>query len=133
MDPTGTVVFRDGLAVLGSSSLTSGKATYTTSGLPAGSHSITASYNGDSNNDPSVSNVVVQVVNSKNKATVNLSSNNNPSVYGQSVTFTATVSPSAATGTVQFQIDGTNFGGCRNSIRWQSCQWFYHFVEYWLP
>ena len=109
--PTGTVVFRDGLAVLGSSSLTSGKATYTTSGLPAGSHSITASYNGDSNNDPSVSNVVVQVVNSKNKATVNLSSNNNPSVYGQSVTFTATLSPSAATGTVQFQIDGTNFGG----------------------
>ena len=112
--PTGTVVFRDGLAVLGSSSLTSGKATYTTSGLPAGSHSITASYNGDSNNDPSVSNVVVQVVNSKNKATVNLSSNNNPSVYGQSVTFTATVSPSAATGTVQFQIDGTNFGGAVN-------------------
>ena len=112
--PTGTVVFRDGLAVLGSSSLTSGKATYTTSGLPAGSHSITASYNGDSNNDPSVSNVVVQVVNSKNKATITLSSNNNPSVYGQSVTFTATVSPSAATGTVQFQIDGTNFGGAAN-------------------
>ena len=109
--PTGTVVFRDGLAVLGSSSLTSGKATYTTSGLPAGSHSITASYNGDSNNDPSVSNVVVQVVNSKNKATITLSSNNNPSVYGQSVTFTATVSPSAASGTVQFQIDGANFGG----------------------
>ena len=27
------------------------------------------------------------------------------------MTFTATVSPSAATGTVQFQIDGTNFGG----------------------
>ena len=112
--PSGTVVFRDGLAVLGSSSLTSGKATYTTSGLPAGSHSITASYNGDSNNDPSVSNAVVQVVNSKNKATVNLSSNNNPSVYGQSVAFTATISPSGATGTVQFQIDGTNFGGAVN-------------------
>ena len=39
----------------------------------------------------------------------------NPSVYGQSVTFTATVAANppgsgTPTGTVQFQIDGTNFG-----------------------
>src|SRR5262249_4526377 len=39
----------------------------------------------------------------------------NPSVYGQPVTFTATVSPppidiDTPTGTVQFQIDGNNFG-----------------------
>ena len=39
----------------------------------------------------------------------------NPSVYGQSVTFTATVASNppgsgTPTGTVQFQIDGTNFG-----------------------
>jgi hypothetical protein len=39
----------------------------------------------------------------------------NPSVYGQAVTFTATVAPAATggavpTGTVQFQVDGANFG-----------------------
>jgi hypothetical protein len=109
--PSGIVTFSDGFTVLSTSTLGSGKATYTTSALSVGSHTITASYGGDATNDVSTSNVVVQVVNSKNKATVNLSSSLNPSVYGQSVSFTATLSPSAATGTVQFQIDGTNFGG----------------------
>jgi hypothetical protein len=47
--------------------------------------------------------------------TTTIASSANPSVYGQSVTFTATVSPTACwadtpTGTVQFQIDGSNFG-----------------------
>jgi len=78
--------------------------------LSVGTHPIMASYGGDSTNDVSASNVVSQVVNSKNSAKVTLSSSLNPSVFGQSVTFTATLSPSAATGTVQFQIDGTNFG-----------------------
>ena len=108
--PTGTVTFSDGSTVLGTGTLSGGKATYTTSALSVGSHPITASYSGDATNDVSTSNLVVQVVNGKPKATVNLSSSLNPSVYGQSVTFTATLSPSAATGTVQFQIDGTNFG-----------------------
>jgi hypothetical protein len=108
--PTGTVTFSDGFTVLGTGTLSGGKATYTTSALSVGSHPITASYGGDPTNDVSTSNVLVQVVNSKPKATVNLSSSLNPSVYGQSVSFTATLSPSAATGTVQFQIDGTNFG-----------------------
>jgi len=44
-----------------------------------------------------------------------VSSSQNPSVYGESVYFTATVTPNQAslaapTGTVQFQIDGVNFG-----------------------
>src|ERR1041385_8789712 len=34
-----------------------------------------------------------------------VSSNNNPSIFGQSVTFTSSVSPSTATGTVQFKVD----------------------------
>ena len=71
---------------------------------------ITASYSGDSNYSVSVSNVVVQVVKDKNKATINLSSSLNPSDVGQSVKFTAAMSPINATGTVQFQIDGKNFG-----------------------
>jgi hypothetical protein len=78
--------------------------------LSAGSHPITASYSGDSNYSVSLSYVVVQVVKDKNKPTINLSSSVNPSDVGQSVKFTATMSPSSATGTVQFQIDGKNFG-----------------------
>jgi hypothetical protein len=54
--------------------------------------------------------VVVQVVKDKNKANVTLSSSLNPSDVGKSVTFTATMSPNNATGTVQFKIDGTNLG-----------------------
>ncbi len=46
--------------------------------------------------------------------TTSVSSSTNPSTYGQSVSFTATVSPTtgttAPTGTVQFKIDGTDFG-----------------------
>jgi hypothetical protein len=39
----------------------------------------------------------------KTNTTTTLSSSANPSTYGSSVTFTATVSPSAATGTVTFK------------------------------
>ena len=108
--PTGKVDFRDGLTVLGSAPLSGGTATFSTSALSAGSHPITASYSGDSNYSVSLSYVVVQVVKDKNKPTINLSSSVNPSDVGQSVKFTATMSPSSATGTVQFQIDGKNFG-----------------------
>ena len=108
--PTGNVDFRDGLDVLGSAPLSGGTATFSISTLSAGSHPITASYSGDSNYSVSLSNVVVQVVNAKVKATINLSSSLNPSDIGQSVKFTATMSPNNAMGTVQFQIDGKNFG-----------------------
>lgn len=48
--PTGTVTFLDGSTTLGQSSInSSGVATYTTSSLAAGAHSITASYAGDAN------------------------------------------------------------------------------------
>jgi hypothetical protein len=46
--------------------------------------------------------------------TTTVTSSANPSTYGQSVSFTATVAPTtgstAPTGTVQFKINGTNFG-----------------------
>src|SRR3979409_1120111 len=45
--PTGTVTFNDGATVLGSGPLSGGTATFTTSGLGAGVHSITAVYGGD--------------------------------------------------------------------------------------
>jgi hypothetical protein len=46
---TGTVTFKDSGTTLGTSNLSSGVATFTTSSLSVSSHSITATYNGDSN------------------------------------------------------------------------------------
>ena len=47
-DPTGTISFSDGTTLLQSASVIGGTATYTTSSLTAGMHSITAHYSGDS-------------------------------------------------------------------------------------
>ncbi len=61
--PTGTVTFLDGTTILGSSSLnSSGVAIFSISSLAVGTHSITATYNGDSNFTSSTSPVLSQVV-----------------------------------------------------------------------
>jgi hypothetical protein len=61
--PTGTVNFYDGTTLLGTGTLNgSGVATYTTSALTVGTHSIYANYLGDATN-PRASAKVVQVVN----------------------------------------------------------------------
>jgi hypothetical protein len=100
--PTGSVTFRDGTTVLGTAALnSSGVATLGTSSLGVGTHTITAQYGGDSTDSVSSSNAVSQTVN-KAGSTTKLTSNRNPASAGQAITFTATVSPSAATGTVQF-------------------------------
>src|SRR3989442_2767589 len=111
--PTGTVNFLDGVTVIGSGTLSATApftATFATSGLAVGTHSITATYVGDGNFLTSTSTAVSQIVN-KASTTTSLTSSVNPSVVGQSVTFTATVaavSPGAGTpsSTVTF-FDGT--------------------------
>src|SRR5207248_2233492 len=45
--PTGTIVFMDGMTVLGTTTLNNGSATLTRSDLAVGSHLITAEYAGD--------------------------------------------------------------------------------------
>ncbi|HVS35593.1 MAG TPA: Ig-like domain repeat protein [Gemmataceae bacterium] len=66
--PTGTVSFFDNGVLLGTSSVTSGwsgsQATYTTSALALGSHSITAVYSGDLNFGASTSSALTQNVTS---------------------------------------------------------------------
>jgi Bacterial Ig-like domain (group 3)/MBG domain (YGX type)/NHL repeat len=47
--PTGTVTFMDGANLLGTSTLSGGTASFTTSSLTAGSHSTSAVYSGDAN------------------------------------------------------------------------------------
>ncbi len=106
---TGTVTFKDGSTTLGTGTLSSGKTTFSTSALAVGSHSITAAYGGDSNYNSSTSSALIQTVNKAN-TTVTLASSANPSAYGSSVKFTATLSPSAATGTVTFKDGSTTLG-----------------------
>jgi hypothetical protein len=110
--PTGTVTFKDGATdVCTNAAVTAGKATCATSALGAGSHSMTAVYNGDGSFTTSTSNTVTQVVN-KSASSTALASSLNPSASGQSVTFTATVTPTTAgvgtpTGTVTFKDGAT--------------------------
>jgi YD repeat-containing protein len=51
--PTGAVTFKDGTITIGTVALSSGVASFTTSTLTQGNHSITASYGGDISNLPS--------------------------------------------------------------------------------
>jgi hypothetical protein len=95
------VNFFSGATPLGSGHLLSGVATLTTTALPIGTDSLTAVFPGDSNYNPSTSSALSLTV-----STVTLGSSLNPSTFGQSVTFTATVLPSK-TGTVTF-LDGAS-------------------------
>jgi hypothetical protein len=111
--PTGTVQFFDGTTLLGSGTLNaSGAATFATSSLALGSHAITAQYLGDPNDLGSTSQALTQTV--QNSTTTALASSQNPSVFGQPVNFTATVTSTSGTGTptgtVQF-FNGTTLLG----------------------
>ena len=105
--PTGTVTFSDGSTTLGQATVNAGTATYPSASLATGSHSITATYSGDSNFTGSASTALSQVVQKVDAATtLNAPSSAN---VNQSVTFIATVTPGtsgAPTGTVNF-LDGT--------------------------
>jgi Tol biopolymer transport system component len=112
--PSGTVTFQDGATSLGTSALTNGKASFTTSSLAAAAHSITAVYNGDGNFNAASSAPLAQAVN-KASSSANLTSSANPALFNQSVTFTATVAAvapgaGAPTGTVSFLDGGASLG-----------------------
>ena len=106
---TGTVSFLDGATALGSATIAGGAAALTTATLGVGSHSVTASYGGDGNFLGSVSSGKSVTV-AAGLSSVALLSTQNPSTTGQSVTFTATVSGGAASGTVTFKDGGTDVG-----------------------
>jgi hypothetical protein len=107
--PTGMVMFLDGATPLGSATLSAGTASISTSTLAIGSHSITAQYLGSGAFNSSTSAPVIVTVGQAATVTM-VSSNLNPSIFGQSVTFTANVTGTNPTGTVNF-LDGTTVIG----------------------
>jgi hypothetical protein len=112
--PTGSVTFMDGSNTLGTGTLNAaGVATYTTSTLTIGQHSITAVYGGDSNNAGSTSPAVTVTVTLAQSATALIASAASVNV-GASVTFTATVTQNPGsgvpTGSVTF-MDGAKMLG----------------------
>jgi hypothetical protein len=109
------ITFKNGSAVLGTATLSGGMASLTTSSLPAGTFTITANYPGDSSFAASTSPGLRQVVNSTTKSVTatTLVSSLNPSIYGQKVTWTATVTTSGSvppTGNVNFKWNGNSIG-----------------------
>ncbi len=114
--PNGEIItFKNGSAVLGSGTLSGGTTSLTTSAQAAGIYTITASYGGDANFAGSTSSGLRQVVNSTTKAATStgLVSSLNPSIYGQKVEFTATVTTTGSvppTGKVSFVWEGYSIG-----------------------
>jgi len=122
--PTGTVTFKDGASNLsiGALSLVSGNyvATYTTTALTQGSHSITAVYNGNSSLAASTSSVLTQIMSGTPSAIAITSGNNQTAAIGQPfalpITFLITDSlgnpvPGGQVGLAGFSADNFTFAG----------------------
>ncbi|MEP7296796.1 MAG: Ig-like domain repeat protein [Burkholderiales bacterium] len=109
--PIGSVTFKDGTTILGTAPLTAGVATFSASFSSGGAHSITAIYGGDANNLTSTSVAVSETVTATSAAsTSTLVASPATAAVSDSVTLTATVSPSAATGTMTFMDGATTLG-----------------------
>jgi hypothetical protein len=110
--PTGTVTFSEGSAILGQAPVDKGVATMDTAGLSVGGHTVTASYDGNSDSLPSSGQLVESITSVTTAAS--LSSSSNPSQYGEAVTMAvsvaSTVGTSVPTGTVAFTDGGTPLG-----------------------
>jgi trimeric autotransporter adhesin len=114
--PTGTVDFFNGTTSLGSGTLSNGVGILTTTALPLGVNSLTAKYEGDASFKTSTSTAVSDTVNAATSTT--LTASKTSIIFGQPVTFTATVTsttPGAGTptGAVNF-VNGTTIVGTGN-------------------
>src|SRR5207302_5300222 len=111
--PTGTVTFSiNGVSQSPVGLNSQGQAILTTSFTTAGAFSVMATYNpGNTNFNGSLNTVQQQVV---QRSQTGLTSTPKKPIFGQTVTFTATVKPLVGTGiptgTVEFFIDGVDRG-----------------------
>jgi hypothetical protein len=118
--PTGTVVFTANGITIGAAPLQSGpggsQVTVNVDDLAPGAYSIVASYSGGTGYGASDSQPLSHTVldGAAIVATeISVDSSENPSTFGQLITFSAHVDAadsSAPAGTVQFSVDGTDFG-----------------------
>ncbi len=120
--PSGTVSFTSSgsgtfsssgnCTLSGSSAIATCSVSYTPAAFGTGTHAVGGSYGGDTAHATSSGSFNLSVQNPATTTTVTSSSN--PSTYGASPRFTATVVPAsgstAPAGTVQFQIDGVSVG-----------------------
>lgn len=110
--PTGMVTFKDGANVLGTGSINgSGDASFSTSALSVGDHSIVASYGGDtgfSASDSSASSYHINGVATPTSTAISV----DPGTMAAfaPVILTATVTPDNAQGSVNFHEGGHNLG-----------------------
>lgn len=113
--PTGTVSFTMDGATVGSGTLSGGTTASTTITVPTtGTHTLQASYSGDSNFNGAISPTVVFTVAKTNTTTVVVPSTTTPAL-GATLPVTASVSangtaPAAPTGNITFTVDGVTEG-----------------------
>ena len=105
---TGTVTFMEGATTLGTGTRVGGIATFSTTTLAVGTHGITAVFNPTGGYTGSTSAPLTQTI--KGNTVTTLATDRTPAIFGQTVTFTATVTPSAVTGAVTFK-DGARILG----------------------
>jgi RHS repeat-associated protein len=110
LNPGGTVTFRDGGTVIATAPLNAGQASITTSFSTAGSYSLTAVYNGDTNNAGSTSSTVTETVTATIATSTALSLSAASVVAGDPATLTATVSGGSPSGTVVFADGSVTLG-----------------------
>ena len=112
--PTGTVEFLDGNQQIGSAQLSGSPTTasFTTSALAAGQHTITASYSGGAGSGASTGSTVLTVAAVQTATVVN--ANPNPGIGGRGVALSATVKTlqgnTIPTGNVSFADGATPLG-----------------------
>ena len=113
--PTGVVTFTSGTTVLGTANLTAAGTATINPVLAPGNYSIVATYAGDTDDAGSQSAPVALTVD--NSSTTTVTSTPDPSLFGQSVTFTVQVTSGAGgtipTGTVTIF---DTFGGVKNML-----------------
>jgi len=108
---TGIITFQDGSIILGTGAINGGVAVLSTSNLAVGTHTIMASYAGDTAYSSAASAPLTQVV-GKLPTTTTISQTAGAQMMNGSVTFSATVSSTSPvpTGTITF-LDGTTVLG----------------------
>lgn len=124
LDPsaTGVVIFEDGENQVGSCTLSSGRCSATISFATIGTHRISAEYGGDALNS-SVTTKLDQVIGIA-ATTVSLTSDKSNAQYYETINFTASLSDSSATGTIEVFDGATGIKSC--TLVSGSCTLFFY-------